>query len=63
MIAVLKSGTSQKQVDNLVHWLDTQGITSHISQGQYQTVLGLVGDTSKIDIELLENLEIVESVK
>lgn len=63
MIAVIKSGTAQKQVDNLIQWLGTQGITAHISQGEYQTVLGLVGDTSKIDIELLENLEIVESVK
>ena len=63
MIAVIKSGTAQKQVDNLIQWLGTQGITAHISQGEYQTVLGLVWDTSKIDIELLENLEIVESVK
>ena len=63
MIAVIKSGTAQKQVDNLIQWLGSQGITAHISQGEYQTVLGLVGDTSKIDIELLENLEIVETVK
>ncbi len=63
MIAVIKQGTSQKQVDNLIQWLDTQGVTTHISQGEFQTVLGLIGDTSKIDIELLENLEIIEKIK
>ena len=35
----------------------------HISRGVYNTVLGLVGDTSKVDTELLESLEIVQSVK
>ena len=34
-----------------------------MSKGEFTTILGLVGDTSKIDIELLENLEIVEKVK
>jgi 3-deoxy-7-phosphoheptulonate synthase len=35
----------------------------HISQGKEVTVLGLVGDTSRIDMELLGSLEIVDSVK
>ncbi len=63
MIAVIKQGTEQKQIDNLIQWLNTQGVSTHISNGEYSTVLGLVGDTSRIDIELLENLEIVETVK
>ncbi|MBP5662179.1 MAG: 3-deoxy-7-phosphoheptulonate synthase, partial [Clostridia bacterium] len=62
MIAVIKQGTEQKQVDNLIRWLASQGVATHISNGEYQTVLGLVGDTSKIDIELLENLEFVDKV-
>ncbi len=63
MIAVIKHGTEQKQIDNLIQWLNTQGVSTHISNGEYSTVLGLIGDTSKIDIELLENLEIIETVK
>ena len=63
MIAVIKQGTEQKQIDNLIQWLNTQGISTHISKGEYSTVLGLIGDTSKIDIELLENLEIIDTVK
>jgi 3-deoxy-7-phosphoheptulonate synthase len=63
MIAVLKSGTNDKQIDNLSSWLKAQGLDVHISKGSEHTVIGLIGDTSKVDAELIESLEIVESVK
>lgn len=63
MIAIIKAGTPQSQIDNLVHWLEHQGIKPYLSAGDYYTVLGLVGDTSKIDMDLLASLEIVQSVK
>ena len=63
MIAILKAGVSQAQVDNLIHWLESQGLKIHISAGDIYTVLGLVGDTSKIDMDLLASLDIVQSVK
>ncbi len=63
MIAVLKPNTSDKQIENLSAWLKTQGLDVHISKGSVHTVLGLVGDTAKIDAELLESLDIVDSVK
>ena len=63
MITVLKTGTSDKQIDSLSIWLKAQGLDVHISRGSEHTVLGLIGDTSKIDPELLESLEIVDSVK
>ncbi len=62
MIAILKSGTNAEQLENLTEWLKAQGLTVHISNGKFQTVVGLVGDTSKIDADLLSSLEIVESV-
>ena len=63
MIAVLKQGTNEKQIESLTSWLRTQGVDVHISKGSHHTVIGLIGDTSKIDEELLESLEIVDSVK
>lgn len=63
MIAVLKSNATVQQKNNLITWLESQGITSHIVEGSEYTILGLIGDTSKIDMELLGNLEIVASVK
>ena len=53
MIAILKAGVPQAQIDNLIHWLESQGLKIHVSAGDYYTVLGLVGDTGKIDMDLL----------
>ena len=63
MITVLKAETTKKQRDKLIEWFESQGLKVHISEGEFQTVLGLVGDTTKIDEELVESLEMVESVK
>ena len=63
MIAVLKNGTTDKQIENLSSWLKTQGLDVHVSKGSQHIILGLIGDTSKIDAELIESLEIVDSVK
>ena len=63
MIAVLKSGTTQEQVEHLLRWLKNMNLDVHVSTGQEVTVLGLVGDTSRVDMELLSSLEIVDSVK
>ncbi len=63
MIAVLKHGTTPEQTQHLVNWLNHLNLDVHISQGQEITVLGLIGDTSRVDMELLGSLEIVESVK
>lgn len=63
MIAVLKSGTADKQIESLSTWLKAQGLDVHVSKGSEHTVIGLIGDTSKIDAELIESLEIVDSVK
>ncbi len=63
MIAVIKNGTTEKQLENLTSWLKSQGLDIHLSRGSTHTIVGLVGDTSKIDAELLASLDIVESVK
>ena len=63
MIAVLKKGTTQAQTEHLIQWLKNMNLDVHVSAGQEVTVLGLVGDTSRVDMELLSSLEIVDSVK
>ncbi len=63
MIAVLKPNTTENQIENLTEWLKKQNLDVHISKGEFQTVIGLIGDTARIDADLLESLEMVESVK
>ena len=63
MIIVVKQGSPQKQVNNLISWIESQGLRVHVSHGEYNTIIGLIGDTAKIDSDLVEGLEIVETVK
>ena len=63
MIIVLKNNISQERKEALIDWLESQGMGIHESVGSESTVLGLIGDTSNIDEELVASLDIVESVK
>lgn len=63
MIAVLKHGTTVEQREHLVAWLRRMNVDVHVSEGAEVTILGLIGDTSRVDMELLSSLEIVETVK
>ena len=62
MIVVLKRGVEEKKREQLIGWLKNQGLGVHISEGEYQTVLGLIGDTTHIDMDLIASLGIVDSV-
>ena len=63
MIAILKHGTTPEQTQHLVAWLKHMNLDVHLSEGKEVTILGLIGDTSRVDMDLLSSLEIVASVK
>ena len=63
MIAVLKHGTTLAQTNHLVNWLKAMNLDVHVSEGAEVTILGLIGDTSRVDMDLLKSLEIVADVK
>ena len=63
MIAILKHGTTPAQTQHLIDWLKNMNLDVHLSEGKEVTILGLIGDTSRVDMELLGSLDIVESVK
>lgn len=63
MITVLKPGTTKEQKESLINWLQSLDLAVHVSEGCNYTVLGLVGDTSNVDMELIASLDTVESVK
>ena len=63
MIVILKHGTKKEKREQLIGWLKGQGVDVHVSEGEYQTVLGMIGDTSKIDKDLVASLDMVDSVK
>ena len=63
MIIVLKDQVNEKQVKNLTDWLEGIGFHLHLSQGQNRTIIGLIGDTSRLDTDVISSLDVVESVK
>lgn len=63
MIVVLKRNPDPNQLEYLTNWLKSMSVDVHTSVGSMHTILGLVGDTTSIDINLLKALEIVEDVK
>ena len=63
MIVILKQNPNRDQLESLITWLQEKGVSIHTSIGEAHTILGLVGDTSKLDIDLISALDIVEDVK
>ncbi len=63
MIVILKANPNESQLENLIAWLKEKNIQVHTSIGESHMILGLVGDTSHLDIDLIEALDIVEDVK
>ena len=62
MIIALKKDIRKEEQEHLISWLESYGVRTHISEGEYQTVIGLVGDTTRIDTDLISGLDIVQSV-
>ncbi len=62
MIVVLKENSNKEQLNNLVDWLKSFGLDIQFCNGVHQTVMGLLGDTASVDIDLIKALDIVDDV-
>lgn len=60
MILIVNGKATEKQMHNLLSWIDSQHLQAHISKGDYTTIVGLVGDTSHLDIEQIRSIDIVD---
>ena len=63
MIVVLKNDANESAVKDFISELKNKGFDVHISKGETTTVLGLIGDTSKVEAEDFLANDIVESVQ
>ena len=63
MIIILKEKAAPQKVQQLIQDMEAQGLSIHQSQGVNTTLLGIVGDTSKVDIEKIQALDVVAQVK
>ena len=62
MIIIVKPETKKERVNDLIHWIESQNLRTHLSTGDYSTIIGVIGDTSKLDSDLIRGLDIVENV-
>lgn len=63
MIAIVKPGTPKEGVAQLCEIIESKGVSTSVIEGANQTIIGLVGDTTRIDPYLLESNSMVEAVR
>lgn len=63
MIIIINSKTKPEKVNDLVSWIERKGLKTHITEGDYQNIIGVIGDTSQIDEDQVKSFDIVEAVK
>ena len=63
MIIIVKPGVNEERIQDLIRWIESQNLITHVSKGEFTTIVGVIGDTSKLDEDLIMGLDIVDSVK
>ncbi len=63
MIAVVNEKATDEQLHQFVEWIEARGFKTNVSQGDNETIVGIIGDTTQIDPFLLESMDIVERVQ
>ena len=63
MIVIFKKDASQAAIDALCRQFEAQGLKIHNSMGQHTHLVGLIGDTSAVDVDLVRANAAVEEVK
>jgi len=63
MIIILKKNLSEENAKSLLNSFTDLGLSYHFSQGTSTTIIGLIGDTSKVDMDLIRANELVQDVK
>ena len=60
MIIVMKPGASKKNIENVLGIIRTNGLEPHLSDGKEVTIIGVVGDKTRL---MNQNLEIADGVE
>jgi 3-deoxy-7-phosphoheptulonate synthase len=63
MIAIVKESATPEQLNHFVKWIESRGYKTNVSKGENETIVGIIGDTTRIDPFLLESMDIIERVQ
>ncbi len=63
IVNAVSGAEKERKFSDLVHWIESQGLKTHISRGDFTTIIGVVGDTMKLDPDQIRSFDIVRDVK
>ncbi len=63
MIIIIKDKATDKQVNELMRWLQSFSVKTNLVTGVHSRIIGLIGDTTSIDVDAVNARDIVETVK
>ena len=63
MILILKNSAKKQEIDSFIEEIKSKDLGVHVSKGVDQTILGLLGDTSKLDPQDFLVNDVVENVE
>lgn len=63
MIIIFKNTATQKEIEHISNEFEQKGFKIHKSEGEHTKLIGLIGDTSTVDIDLVAANEAVADVK
>lgn len=63
MIIILKQGAAQEAIEKFTKSIEAKGIKVSPMVGEHTTILGLLGDTTRLDIDDIRAIDIVESAR
>ena len=62
MIIVLRPDSTSEQFDHLLERIKELGLKAHVSKGELRTIIGVIGDEDKLQVEPLSAIPGVEQV-
>ena len=63
MIIIVKDKATEKQVNELMEWLSGFNVRTNLVTGVHSRIIGLIGDTTSIDVDSVKAREAVKAVK
>lgn len=63
MVVILKPNAPKEKLDTFIQWTHDMGLDTNVIVGDKVTIVGLIGDTTAVDMNLIKSVSIVDDVK
>ncbi|MBQ4247023.1 MAG: 3-deoxy-7-phosphoheptulonate synthase, partial [Ruminococcus sp.] len=63
MIIIFNSQATKENVQELIADIHAKGLKTHLSEGDHTTLVGIIGDTTRLDIDNIKSASYIADVK